>query len=149
MIDNDLIVLFAWFGEALAFAALLAFGIWTLGQRGNLPERLPQHFGITGEPDAWGGEWVVWLLLGIQTSTFALLTLLGGTFKLIAGAPIARPSGMLMVLYIKLMTTILMFFITWSIVRVGRGQAKRLNMIVVFGLIGLMTVGVLLPKLLS
>ena len=42
----------------------------------SLPERVPTHFGFTGEADAWGPKSSIWLLLGINIVMVVGLALL-------------------------------------------------------------------------
>ena len=52
--------------NAALAAVLIAFGVW--GYR-HLPERVPTHFGLDGQPDGWGGRSVfLWFpLVGLAT----------------------------------------------------------------------------------
>jgi len=42
---------------------------------GDVPDRVPHHFGLSGEPDAWGGRGWLWALPALQ---LLLILFLGG-----------------------------------------------------------------------
>lgn len=61
--------------EGVALFGLLFVG-WTLYRYWpELPERVPQHFNLRGEPDAWGGRAVLLILPMMCTFLWLLLTL--------------------------------------------------------------------------
>lgn len=39
----------------------------------KLPDRIPIHFGLDGQPDGWGDKWVFLILLGVTVGMFALM----------------------------------------------------------------------------
>lgn len=55
-------------GLALAVGSVLR--VW-----GELPERVPTHFGLAGRPDAWGGRGWVLALPALAVVLYAALTL--------------------------------------------------------------------------
>jgi uncharacterized membrane protein len=44
------------FVDVLSFLILILTAIYVIFQYGRLPDEIPQHFNIAGEPDAWGGK---------------------------------------------------------------------------------------------
>lgn len=63
--------------EFVALAALTVLwgiSIYALLGPSRLPERIPTHFNLAGNPDAWGGRQVLWLLPAIGTLIFATMT---------------------------------------------------------------------------
>ena len=70
--------------EAVAVASLLfLFGIlavhWT-----SLPERVPTHFGPSGQPDRWGGRGMAWVLPVLGLVLYAQLTAVARYTELIS-----------------------------------------------------------------
>jgi hypothetical protein len=47
----------------------------TASEYGNLPERIPTHFGFNGAPNAYGPRAVLWLLVAIQLVALAAFAL--------------------------------------------------------------------------
>lgn len=48
--------------DYLAIFSIILLFVYTARHVGALPESIPVHFGINGEPDKWGGRGFVWLL---------------------------------------------------------------------------------------
>ncbi len=62
---------------SLAGALLLAaFLIVVAASWSSLPERMPLHFDLSGQPDGWGSRSAVLVLPGIALAQFLLLTVL-------------------------------------------------------------------------
>ena len=58
--------------DALSVAVLI-LGWWVaLSVYPRLPEQIPVHFGVKGEPDRWGGRWMIFLLPMIGAAVLAL-----------------------------------------------------------------------------
>jgi hypothetical protein len=58
--------------DALSVVVLI-LGWWiALSVYPRLPERVPVHFGLTGEADRWGGRWMIFLIPLVSTVIFAL-----------------------------------------------------------------------------
>ena len=58
--------------DALTVVVLI-LGWWiALSVYPRLPERVPVHFGLTGEADRWGGRWTIFLIPMVSTMIFAL-----------------------------------------------------------------------------
>jgi uncharacterized membrane protein len=64
-----------WVLEVLAAAALI-YGIILLIPYGEIPDRIPRHFGASGEPDAWGGKSLLLWLTGLSALLYGGLTVL-------------------------------------------------------------------------
>ncbi len=58
--------------DGVAFLSLIACVALPLAYVGSLPERIPTHFGLSGEPDRWGGKGtlVILPLLGVLPCFF-------------------------------------------------------------------------------
>lgn len=42
--------------DVISFTILILTATYVLPQYGHLPEEIPRHFNVAGEPDAWGGK---------------------------------------------------------------------------------------------
>ena len=54
---------------AILVSILLIVEFW-----GVLPDRIPIHFGLRGQPDAWGDKVTIWILPAVATVIFGVLT---------------------------------------------------------------------------
>ncbi len=54
---------------AILVSVLIIIQFWAV-----LPDRIPIHFGFSGQPDAWGDKLTIWLLPAVAAFIFALLT---------------------------------------------------------------------------
>ncbi len=106
---------------ATLFSAILIAIVWQ-----SLPSSIPVHFGLTGKPDRWGGRWHLFLLLSIQVAVNAALWF-------------TSPGGLLFS-WMQAVTSILMAFVVWSIIRVARSEATGLNPAILYGLLALLIV---------
>jgi uncharacterized membrane protein len=66
---------FDWVMEALAAAALI-YGVILLIPYGDIPDRIPRHFGASGEADAWGDKSLLLWLMALSAVLYAGLTVL-------------------------------------------------------------------------
>ena len=83
----------------------------------RLPERIPIHFGVTGEPDAWGPRETIWLLPLMGLASFTLL--FGLTF--------AAGRDALLVAAVNLHMLALFLVITRDQMQVALGIRSRLS----------------------
>ena len=40
----------------------LATLLYVMIEYPNLPDIIPHHYGFFGEPDEWGGKWMLWIM---------------------------------------------------------------------------------------
>lgn len=50
-----------------AWVPVLAAGILLLVRYPGLPETVPTHFGVGGQPDGWGPKWSIFVVFGMLT----------------------------------------------------------------------------------
>ncbi len=61
-------------GELAAAIAILVSVLIIVQFWAVLPDRIPVHFGFSGQPDAWGDKFMIWLLPAVAAFIFAVLT---------------------------------------------------------------------------
>jgi Domain of unknown function (DUF1648) len=126
---------------------VLILGWWiALSVYPRLPERVPVHFGLTGEADRWGGRWMIFLIPLVSTVIFALDYWIFEYASPISPKPI--PPEMRTPLHLLLLELSVIFaYITWRMSKVAFGRARGLGgwflpaaLIAVFGACGWMWV---------
>lgn len=118
----------------------------------RLPDRIPTHFDISGQPNAWGSPGFLWFLPMVALGVFVLLTVLGSIrFRRYnlpvrvteANLPFIQDQTILMVAWIKCELLCLFVYVQWSILQSARDGAFRLSplLIPVFLVVVFSTVG--------
>ena len=125
------------FLESLA-VVFLAIGWWiAFRSYPSLPERIPVHFGISGEADGWGGRWMIFLMPLIATLIFALEWFL---FSRAVGSPKMPTTMNLPLHFLLLELTGLFTYITWRISEVALERVNGLGVwflpVVMLGMAG-------------
>lgn len=110
--------------DTLAIVFLI-IGWWVaLGAYPRLPEKIPIHFGISGEPDGWGGRWMIFLMPVIATLIVAMNWFI---FTRLKGSP-KMPAAMELPLHLLVFEmTALFTYITWRMTEVAFERAKGLG----------------------
>lgn len=67
---------FDWALEAIAFLIWIGSLLFLILNFSNSPEMIPTHFNAAGNVDAVGSKNSIWLLVGIVTSMYILLTII-------------------------------------------------------------------------
>ncbi len=62
-----------WLCEVLALLIVLFCVAFPLIHWPDIPDRIPTHFNLQGEPDAWGSKDSLWLISGLTVAGFAVL----------------------------------------------------------------------------
>jgi len=92
----------------------------------RLPEKVPVHFGLTGEADRWGGRWMIFMIPLISTVIFALDYWLFEYLSPVSPKPI--PPQMRTPLHLLLLELSVIFtFITWRMSEVAFGRARGIG----------------------
>lgn len=112
-------------------AFLLVYPAWTYGA---LPERIPLHFNLEGEPDGWGSAGSVFVVPGVAIGTYLLMMFLafGGFLDQQAkDNPTHLPPAVLeltrlTLLWISFLTLALFSYITWQAIDVAMGHASKM-----------------------
>lgn len=126
--------------EIAALAGILCTFLAILQSWGNLPETIPIHFGISGQPDNWGSKPILWLLPTMGTCIYLVLTLSPLLPQLLESPfPITedqgdRLLGLVRELFgwMKVQIIWLFFLINWQMIQVGLGDASAIGTILIF-----------------
>ena len=124
-----------------------------------LPARIPTHFDISGQPNAWGPPQLLWLLPAIGTGLYLFLTVLGGIrfqrFNLPvpiteANLSFIQDQTSIIVAWIKFEVLCLFTYLQWKIIQGVRAGESHLSpwMVPVFVVVIFATVGWRLAELL-
>ncbi len=132
--------------DVVAFAGVVVCVVLAVGLWSELPERVPQHFGWSGKPDAWGGRWILVFLCVVAAGMDVLLSV----------APRFphqfRPSGWVteqnearqypiafsMLAWLKAEVVWMLALIVWITVRVALGKAEGLGILFTPGVFAVM-----------
>jgi uncharacterized membrane protein len=118
--------------EIAGFCGLVAIWAIALASYGSLPERIPTHFGLSGEPDGYGGKGFLLVLVGVQTLLYGLLSVVPCFPDRIqvlgerTPGKIRAAIGMVRVLKVEMM--VFFAFLTSSTVEAARGLSSGLGL---------------------
>lgn len=144
--------------EAISFILIVLMWVYLLNAIGNLPGRIPTHFGLTGQADAWGGKGTLMMLPAVGTMLYVLFTVLARYPHIFnyprevteANAPYLYRKAREMVGLLKLEEIVLFSYIEWNTIAIANRQSNGQGMlflpvvlIVIFGSIGYYTYNML------
>jgi Protein of unknown function (DUF1648) len=106
---------------------VLIVGWWiALSAYPRLPEKVPVHFGFTGEADRWGGRWMIFLIPIVSTLILTLDYCIFEYASPRSSKPI--PPEMKAPLHLLLLELSVIFtFITWRISEIAFGRSRGLG----------------------
>ena len=118
--------------DAVAFAGLVVCIVIAVSSWGELPEKIPHHFGFSGRPDSWGGKWVLAFLSAVSLVMYVGATILSryphrfNYWWAINEHNAARQYrvAVSMMGWLKVEVVWLFTFITWTTVRTGLGKSE-------------------------
>jgi uncharacterized membrane protein len=102
----------------------------------RLPDRIPTHFDVSGQPNAWGPPGFLWFLPAVAFGIYLLLTVLGSIRFSRYNLPVAvtavnlpfiQEQTALLLAWIKCEMLCLFAYLQWSIVQSAREGAFRLS----------------------
>jgi uncharacterized membrane protein len=118
----------------------------------RLPDRIPTHFDISGQPNAWGAPGFLWFLPMVGIGLYLLLTALGSIRFRRYNLPVPVTEANLsfiqeqtsvMVAWIKCEMLCLFAYLQWSIIQAARSNKFRLSplmiplsLVVIFSTVG-------------
>ncbi|MBA3974819.1 MAG: hypothetical protein C0504_11455 [Candidatus Solibacter sp.] len=141
-IDIEILEALRWPLEAVGLLGLIGLVLLAAMNYARLPGTVPHHFGITGRPDRHGGRWILLLMCAIALAMYAGMSAGGDTFGLLTGQAAAKPGEALMLAWTKGVLMLTLCHCVRSMIRVARGEAGRMNVAVLWGLIALTLVPV-------
>jgi uncharacterized membrane protein len=106
----------------------------------KLPGRIPTHFDISGQPNAWGPPGFLWFLPIVAAGLYLLLTVLGSIrfrrYNLPVpvtelNLPFIQEQTSVMVAWIKCEILCLFTYLQWSIIQSARTNEFRLSLLVI------------------
>ena len=119
---------------------------------GKLPDRIPTHFDISGQPNGWGPPGFLWFLPLVAAGLYMLLTALGSIryrrYNLPvavteANLPFIQEQTILMVAWIKCEILCLFVYLQWAIIQSAHDGSFRLSpllipvsLVVIFSTVG-------------
>jgi uncharacterized membrane protein len=102
----------------------------------KLPDRIPTHFDISGQPNGWGPPGFLWLLPIVGAGLYLLMTVLGSIqFRRYnlpvrvteANLPFIQEQTSVMMAWIKCEMLCLFVYLQWSIIQSARTSEFRLS----------------------
>ncbi|MDX2041050.1 MAG: DUF1648 domain-containing protein [Acidobacteriota bacterium] len=123
--------------DSLAIVCLILAWWVALGSYPRLPERIPVHFGFSGEADSWGGRWMIFLMPAVATLIVALDWFI---FSQLKDSP-KMPAAMELPLHLLMLELSALFaYITWRMSEIAFERAKGLGVwflpVVLLGIMG-------------
>ncbi len=119
---------------------VLAISSWILPimYYGELPDEIPMHFNAQGEADSWGAKHTLFILPGITSILYIILTAVSRISPASAYSstlvPITKENEAIQhrlqaeqIRIIKFFTVLLLTHITWGIVRISREGGSHLS----------------------
>jgi uncharacterized membrane protein len=133
-------------------AALYGITYSALNGSDRLPDRIPTHFDISGQPNGWGSPSILWLLPAVATGVYLVMTILARIrFRRYnlpvpvteSNLPFIQQQTSTMIAWIKFEIICLFTYLQWSILQAARSAEFRLSplMIPVFLVVIFSTVG--------
>lgn len=142
--DPSLVAMVRWLLEGLSLAVLLAVGFFVVQQWSEIPARVPSHFDWRGRPDRWSRRWILFVMLAVVAAVYVGMSVTGGTLQLIEGRIEVNMREALTLAFVKLGSVLLPGYGIVTMVRVARGQAEKLRILVIV----LLAVAIILPSIL-
>jgi uncharacterized membrane protein len=129
--------------DALALLGVVIGVVLVAANWSQLPDRIPHHFNLHGEPDRWGSKAMLLLLPALAALLFAGLTIANRfPHKFNYLWPITAENAerqyclaRTMMCFLKAEVIWLLTYLTWQAIRVGAGEADMLNRVPLFGVL--------------
>jgi uncharacterized membrane protein len=127
---------FDWVLEAVALALLILMFVTVAAYWSELPERVPRHYGASGNPDRWGGRGGMWLMPIVSAGLYALLTagsryqrppLVNLPFSVDRSRPEAQKLLLRMTILLKAILMLMNSYISWAGINTALGRAQGLG----------------------
>ena len=139
-IDPSILEALRWPLEALCLLTLIGMGVLVLRSWPTLPQEVPYHFGITGQPDRYGRRHSIFILPAVALAMFIAMSVASETMGLLLGEAPSDLGSIFMVTWTKTFTLLMMCFCQWTIIRVAKGKARRMNVFILLAFVGFILV---------
>jgi uncharacterized membrane protein len=125
-----------WLAEMIAVTGLILGLVLPVCYWSLLPERVPSHFGASGQADAWSARGFVWLLPAVTVFVYLLLTLVSLIPPRYYNYPwrITEENAPRQVRIVRRLLCVLkaelvwlFVYLTWQTIRVALGQVSGLG----------------------
>lgn len=138
---------FDWLFEGLALAGLLVLIVLPIAYYSALPDIIPQHFNAHGEADGFGSKKALWLLPGLGSALFVLMSVLSRhphlfnyNFKITPeNAERQYRLAIQLVRILKVMVMSLFAYLVWGTIQVATSQEKTLDSWLLWFILGVNT----------
>lgn len=107
---------------------IIVMGIYIGVEYPSLPEEIPTHFNLSGEPDSWGSKATIWILVAVSIFLYFLLSFLP-KMDILATNNVMKNVELrqLMVNVLLFLVSLLFFYIVYETIQVGKGLKQNLG----------------------
>lgn len=125
-----------WLAEMVAIGGVIVGLVLPAFHWSTLPERVPSHFGVSGQADAWSARGFVWFLPAVTVFVHLLLTVVSlippryynYPWRITAeNAPRQVRIARRLLCVLKAELVWLFVYLTWQTIRVALGQVSGLH----------------------
>ena len=124
----------------------LVFQYWQL-----LPERIPTHYNITGEPDAYGAKTTLLFLPLIGVGLFVMLSVVALNPQNMnlpvkvteENRELVYAQAVRFIHFLRLLIGFLFGYLIWGTIQVGLGKQTHLDSRILFGFLGVLALGLI------
>lgn len=124
-----------WILEAIGFVGIIFIVVLVMNSYNDLPDTIPRHFNLTGEPDGFGGKSILFILPTVTIVIYLVLTI-GLRFPHIFNYPFEiteenaerqYKNMTLMVRFIKTFIVMVFGYLTYATIKSGLGEMQGLG----------------------
>lgn len=120
--------------ELIAVGILFLHYILISTKYGNIPDRIPTHFGIDGSPDSWGSKVMIWVLPILAAAMLLLMIYVNRTNHINIPEGIDASKAITMLKHLTISIQIIFILLSYISIKVARGNRTGLgkNFLVLF-----------------
>ncbi|MFC5402555.1 DUF1648 domain-containing protein [Cohnella soli] len=141
--------------QLAGWLVLIAMIVFISVKWGGLPQRMPTHFNLRGEPDGWGSRWTLWILPAISALLFIGLNQLSRVPH-VFNYPVAITEqnaafqytvARQLLAWINFEITVMFAYISWTIVNAAKsgGVGGAWDILIIVGVL-FVTIGIYLTR---
>lgn len=137
-----------WILESMGLTALILIIAYPLMSFGELPAEIPSHFDASGEPDAYSGKWIIWLLPLVTLILYSGMSVFQN-YPHVFNYPVKVTNENAEKLYrtavrsltvLKVLVTLFFLYITIRTILIATGKATELGEMFLYIFIGAIVV---------